>query len=570
MHNAMIYDIVASVMVREGMSSSTLPDDPETLKSLVLTLDAEKQSLLVEKEQALAVKESELAEKEKENRILREQLRLLKKWRFARSSEQWTEEDRKQLRLFDEAEAVMYAAEQRERETEEIHYRRRKPRRRGISKDLPRRVIVHELTEEQRRCTKRECGKWASCGKLRPVIGEEPTELVDFIPAQIWVNHHVWRKYGPIECEEFKTDESQPTVIEAPREKRIVEGGMVTASLLSHVIVSKFADALPFYRQERILRRIGLEVSRQTMSGWTIRAARASEEYLELLREKVREGPLINVDETPVRVLEEPHNGKNGKSYMWVMVGSVGEGRRVVLYHYSAKRSGEVAKGLLEGYRGAVQTDGYTAYGEVNRRKEIWDVGCLAHVRRKFYDAWEGAGKKGLAGEGVKKIRKVYEIERELRRAGLSEEEFTLERRRRAAPVLREFRKWMEGLSKTVVPESLLGKAVRYGLNEYRRVVKYLKYGYLRPDNNAAERAIRPFAVGRRNWLFNNTPLGAHASAAMFSMIETAKGCNKDPFHFLNRLFTELPKAETREDLEKLLPWNMEGLPPYKADTGQN
>ena len=145
-----------------------------------------------------------------------------------------------------------------------------------------------------------------------------------------------------------------------------------------------------------------------------------------------------------------------------------------------------------------------------------------------------------------------------------------MERRKAAAPVFREFKKWLTTMSKTVPPQSLLGKAVSYTLSEFQRLVRYLKYAYLTPDNNVAERAIRPYVVGRKNWLFNNTPLGAHASAAMFSLVETAKANNLDPFHFMYRLFEELPEADTEEALEKLLPWNMNGIPPYKLKTGKN
>ena len=569
----MIGDIVASVMVREGMDRSALPDTPEALRALVITLREEKQRLLVEKQQAIAVKDSEIAQLQRSNELLREQVRLVRKWRFARSSERWTEEDRRQLRLFDEAEAVVYGAQrqkQEQEEREEIRYRRRKPRRRGrraISKHLPRREIVHELSEQERGCGNRGCPEYGRCGKLRPVIGEEVREELEFIPAQIMVNRHVYRKYGEIVCERMDVEGEQPGVIEAGREKRIVSGGIVTASLLSQVIVSKFADALPLYRQQRIFKRLGVELSRQTMSGWVIEAARESGRYVELLREKIREGPLINIDETPLQVLKGEKAG--GKSWMWVMVGTEGK-RRVVVYSYSAHRDREVVKGLLEGYRGVVQSDGYAVYTALSRREGIWDVGCVAHVRRKFHEAWVGAGKKGVAAEGLKRIGQLYRIERELREQGLSEEQFSEQRRKRAAVVLRGFRRWLEETGREVVPGSLLGKAVRYAQGQYRRIVRYLKYGYVGPDNNVAENAIRPFVVGRKNWLFNNTPLGAHASAVMYTLVETAKANNKDPFHFLYRLFRELPKAESREDLEKLLPWNMDGLPEFERDLGRN
>ena len=188
----------------------------------------------------------------------------------------------------------------------------------------------------------------------------------------------------------------------------------------------------------------------------------------------------------------------------------------------------------------------------------------MAHSRRKFFEAHVGANKKGHAKTGLKYIKSLYRIERELRAANLPVLKFMVERRKAAAAVFRQFKKWLNTMSKTVPPKSLLGKAVSYTLSEYQRLVRYLKYAYLTPDNNVAENSIRPFVLGRKNWLFNNTPLGAYASAAMFSLVETAKANKLDPYHFMYRLLTEMPEADTEEKLEKLLPWNMEGIPPYK------
>ena len=561
--------VILPGMVREGMTSSVLPDDVETLKQLLI----EKNTIIAEKDATICGKDTFIGELEKLNELLSEQVTLLRKYRFARSSERWTDEDRRQQRLFDEAEeGVFRLTAAIEPETERISYTRKKGKkgRKPLPDDLPRTVIVHELSQEERRCRNEGCSRYGSCAKCRPVIGEESREELEFIPAQIMVKHHVYRKYGEIECEEFEADESQPGVIAAPREKRIVTGGIVTASLLSQIVVSKFADALPFYRQERIFARIGIRISRQNMCNWTIQASRACDRYLDLLRRKIREGPLINMDETSLQVLNEPNRPADSKSFMWVMVGTQHEGHRVVLYTYSPRRDGEMAESLLKGYRGALQTDGYSGYNSVGGWDGIWHVGCTLHSRRKFFEAHVGAQKKGQAKTGLNYIKGLYRIEHELRDAELPDNEFVVARRKAAAPVLRKFKKWLEGMVKTVPPQSLLGQAVYYTVSEYKRLVRYLKYAYLTPDNNVAEQAIKPFAVGRKNWLFNNTPLGAHASAAMFSLVESAKANNLDPFHFMYRLFEELPQADTEEKLEKLLPWNMTGIPPYKLETGKN
>ena len=533
---------------REGTAFSELPEDVDVLKSIICG------------------NHTFIAELEKRNELLMEQVALLRKYRFAASSEKWSAEDQQQMRLFNEAESGYRAVVEKEPETERISYTRKRGKgRRALPQDLPRIEIMHELSEEQRRCENEACPEHGRCGKLRPVIGTDTREELEFIPAQILVKRHVYRKYGQINCETLEEDEKLPAVISAPREKRIVRGGIVTASLLSHIVVSKFADALPFYRQEKIFARLGIRISRQSMCNWTIQGSRECGEYLDLLRRHIREGPLINMDETSLQVLHEPERRAERKSYMWVMVGTAAEGRRIVLYTYAQNRSAAVVESLLEGYRGSLQTDGYAGYNSVGAWKGIWHVGCLAHLRRKLHEAHVGANGRGQAQIGLQYIKGLYRIERELKDRELSEEQFIRARRVAAAPVLREFKKWMTSMAQAVPSESLLGKAVSYGLSEYRRLVRYLKYAYLKPDNNVAENSIRPYVVGRKNWLFNNTPLGAHASAGMYSIVETARANNLDPFHFMYRLFSELPEADTEEKLEKLLPWNMTGIPPYKA-----
>ena len=521
--------------------TSELPDDVELLKKIIAT-----------NEIAISGKDTTIAELQKRNDLLMEQVRLLRHHRFARSSEKWTEEDKKQLRIFNEAEmGIGNPAADMEFETEQITYTRKKGKkgRQAIPLDLPRTVIPHEFSEQQRGCQNQTCVHYDKCEKLRPVIGKEAREEIEFIPAQIKVNRHEYYKYGSIDCAEFDEDENQSGVIFVGREKRMIPRSIVTASLLSYITVSKFADALPFYRQEKIFGRFGIKITRQNMCNWMIKGAGRCGDYLELLREYVRAGPLINMDETVLQVLHEPNRPASSRSYMWVMVGSREDGRRIVLFHYSPHHSAEIAESLLEGYRGTLQTDALKSYNSVGAWPGIWHVGCMMHSRRKFYEAHIGANKKGQAKEGLRFIKGIYRVERELRAANLSEQAFVVERRKAAAAIFRKFKKWLKATSGTVPDGSLLGKAISYTLTEYKRLVRYLKYPYLTPDNGIAERAIRPYAIGRKNWLFNNTPLGAHASAAMYSLVQTAIANNLDPYHFLWRLFTELPEADTKEKI---------------------
>ncbi len=535
------------------LNKKTLPDDVDTLKDL-----------LVRKENIILGKDSFISELKKTNEILMERVKLLEKYRYGRSSEKWTEEDKAQLALFNEAEV---AVEESETETEQItvpsYSRNKKKRRKALPEDLPRKIIVHELSDSERQCQKIDCTKYTECQKMRPVIGTEETEELEFIPATIEVNHHIRYNYGPIKCEHIKEEENIPVVISAPKEKRLIPGSIATPSLLSYVAVSKFADALPFYRQERLFKRIGIEISRQTMSNWMIKASSGIEEFVALLGEWVLMSPLLNIDETTVQVLNEIGKSVQSKSYMWVRVGN-NKDKKVVLFNYYRDRKTERAEELTKGYKGVIQTDGYAGYNKVGESSEIWHVGCWAHARRKFYDAYKGSKKGKIAVKGLEYIRKLYITEKRLRKENLSAKEFVHRRRKEVIPVLKKFRKWLKTQSGVVVPESLVGKAISYTLNEYVRLVRYLKYDFISPDNNAAERAIRPFVVGRRNWLFQNTPLGAYASSTMYSLIETAKANNLEPYRYLELLFRKIPGVETKEDLEKLLPWNVTGIPPLK------
>ncbi len=533
----------------------------------------ELQRLVLVKDDIIQAKESYISELQKKNEILFEKIKVLERYRFGRSCEKWTEEDKAQQKLFNEAEiAVDEEAVKEEVKTVVVseHPRVIKKKQKAISDDIPRVIVEHTLTEEERRCEKKECPHYAECQKLRPVLGKEESEEVNFIPATVEAIHHVRYNYGPIKCEYLEGKEDIKAVISAPVEKRLIPGSMAAPSLLAYVAVSKFSDALPFYRQERLFARIGIRISRQTMSNWMIKASFGVESFINLLKELILESQLLNIDETTVQVLHEVGKPVGSKSYMWVMVGTkkdteTGEDRKIILFNYFRDRKKKRAETLTKGYRGVIQTDGYAGYNETGLKKEIWHVGCWAHARRKFYDAYKGSKKSKLALTGLGFVRKLYAIERRLRNEDLEAEEFIQKRRKEVIPVLKKFRKWMKGKEKVVVPESLAGKAISYTLNEYVKLVRYLKYDFISPDNNEAERAIKPFTIGSKNWLFQNTPTGAYASATMYSLIETAKANNLEPYRYMELLFREIPKSKTREELEKLLPWNVTKIPSLKV-----
>ena len=259
------------------------------------------------------------------------------------------------------------------------------------------------------------------------------------------------------------------------------------------------------------------------------------------------------MDETRVQVMKELGRSDTSKSFMWVLRGGQAE-KPVIVYRYHPTRSGKVPLQYLSEYEGYLQTDGYEGYREVGSLSGITHVCCWAHARRKFDEAAKPSKKPGGAAEALGRIGKIYRIERELRSEGLEADEFVRKRKDRVLPILKAFKGWLEKKALQVPPSTLLGKAVNYTLKEWEKLVKYLDSPYLTPDTNRVENAIRPFVVGRKNWLFSGSPRGAHASTTLYSLIETAKVNGLEPYRYLKYLFTKLPGAQSLEQCRKLIP----------------
>jgi transposase len=353
-----------------------------------------------------------------------------------------------------------------------------------------------------------------------------------------------------------------PTVKIAPPPAQIIPKGIATPGLLAHIAISKYADALPLYRQEKIFERCGIDLSRSTMASWMVKVAESCTPVMDLLYKELLVGPLVNVDETPLQVLKEPDRANTTKSYMWVFRGGPPE-NPAVLYRYSPTRSGEIPREVLQGYQGYCQTDGFSGYDGLEEALDgLRLVGCFFHVRRNFVkviDARgkEAKGKTGSAEIALGYIRQLYAIEKAVRVKGPSLLEIQQLRKEKAEPVLEEFRAWMADRATQTPPKGLLGKALNYALSRWPKLVRYLENGHITPDNNAAENAIRPFVIGRKNWLFAGHPNGAHAAATIYSLIETAKACRLDPYQYLRQLFEELPSAHTPADYALLIPQNV-------------
>lgn len=516
-----------------NLDISKLPDDTSTLKELIDSLTDSYTDL----------------ETKSQSRIdyLEERIRLLQNELFGRKSEKqkFPEKDQLQLCLFDEPE--LPEPEKFATITVPAHTRK-KSGRKPLPKDLPRIDVIHDIDESEKIC---------ACGCQLSRIGQEESEKLDIIPAKMQVIHHIRYKYACKNCEGVEDD--GPTVKIAPLPIQFIPKGIATPGLVAQILVSKYEDALPFYRQEKIFARLGVDIPRSSMCGWSIKAAEHCKPVLELLHRKILSGPLVNIDETPVQVMKEPGRSNTSKSYMWVFRGGPPD-KPVLIYQYHPTRSGQVPNEFLKDYAGYIQTDAYTGYDALGRRPGIYHMGCWAHARRKFMEvvkAGSGKGKKGHAETALEHIRKLYAVEKIARKDQLTPDQIVKLRQEKSKPVLEEFKNWLNALSGQTPPKGLLGKAVNYTLKNWPLLIRYLEKGYITPDNNAAENAIRPFVVGRKNWLFFGHPNGASASSCLYSLIETAKVCGLKPYDYLRYLFDRIPFAKTEADYEKLLPQNL-------------
>ena len=495
--------------------------------------------------QRVARLEGELANKNSLIEQLKEELYLARHRLFGRKTEKAVIEN---LPLFDEL-PMGIAEKPSELQAVEVaaHNRARKAGRKPLPETLPRVEILHDIAEEDKKC---------ACGHDLVKIGEEVSERLGLIPRKLFVEKHIRPRYACHHCE-GSGDEDKLAVRIAPVPPSLIPRSIVTPSLLATIFIAKYCDHLPYYRQEEQFSRSGLDLSRQDMSNWTLKVGLAIKPIIVLLEKALLSASFVQMDETPVQVLSEPDRSDAAKSYMWLARGGP-PGKQVILYQYYPSRAAKHPANFLAEYTGYLQTDGYEAYTKAIEGKSITQVGCWAHARRKFDEAAKASKQTGTAHAGLAKIRKLYLIERELRESlntGLmTPAAFLAERRLQVAPVLIDLKTWLNEQAQRILPSGLTGKAIAYSLSQWDKLVRYLEQPEITPDNNACENAIRPFVLGRKNWLFSGSPAGAEASCALYTLIETAKVNGLNPWDYLLRLCTELPTTSP-ENLPTLLPF---------------
>ena len=506
------------------MAADLLPDNPEKLKQMLLS-----------ERDTVSQKDAEIAQLKQQYQQILEQFRLAQQKQFGQSSESSS-----QLGLFNESEQLVEETSPVEQET--LSYTRNKPKRKSFPDDLPRETIIHDIDNKACEC----------CGHDLHRMGEEKHEQLELIPASIKVIEHIRPKYSCRHCEQ------QGTVVNikiAPVPPAPIPKSMATASLLSHIITSKYQYALPLYRQETLFKQYGIELSRKTMSEWMIKSSDLLIPVLQRLKENLLQQSVIHVDETPLKVIHED----KARCYMWVYcTGSDSPDDsphhqipNIVLYDYQASRSGQTVCDYLNDFNGYLQVDGYPAYNQTAATL----VGCLAHARRLFVEAQKAQvkGKTGKADWAISHIRKLYRIESEIK--AMSAEEKQRIRQTQSKPLLDQLKTWLDKSALQVPPKSAIGKAIGYSLRQWPKLVRYIENGHLKIDNNRAERAVKPFVIGRKNWMFSNTASGANASAILYSLIETAKSNGLVPFDYIKYLLDELAKQP--DDIDYLLPWNV-------------
>ena len=482
-------------------------------------------------------------EKKLENKIqlLIEQLRLAYARHYGKKSESF---NAAQGELFNEAEVAVdddTSEVDAEHEMETVTYTRKaRGKRQPLPENLPRERHVIDLPDDEKVC--------ACCDNPLHQMGEDKSEKLKFTPAVFTVIETVRPKYA---CRHCETQGEGSKVVQQPAPTSIIPKSIATESLLTHIILGKFQYALPLYRQEAMFKQAGIHLPRTTMARWMVQVAEKFTPLYFAIKEHLLEQKVIAADETPLNVLE---NDK--KSYMWVycsgadsLKDKLEDVKHIVLYDYYPGRNAQAAKDFLGRYSGYLQTDAYAAYDTLT---QVTNVACMAHARRKFTDAKkvQTKGKTGKADIALAKIQKLYALEIQLKGKKV-DEKYRL-RQEKAKPLLDDLHQWL--VSQQVIGSTTLGKAISYMLNHWEKLRRYIDDGHLNIDNNRAERAIKPFVIGRKNWLFNATASGAQASAILYSLIETAKANDLHTHFYLERCMEEM--AKSNPDIESILPWN--------------
>lgn len=474
----------------------------------------------------------------------------MKREKFGRKSERIIDDGNEQGNLFsllgeeqnvfNEAE-VTAAKEPNDKEEIEVTYKRKKKKKTPLSELPVDEVKYIDLPESEKICPEH--------GAPLQKVGETSVIKLEIIPESRKVIKQVTPIYGP--CSEFcaEKEKSQDAF-------DILPGTAATPNLLSNLLIYKYDFAMPFYRMERLWGRFDIEITRATMARWTILASKQAQVLVNLLVEDLMLQGYFQSDETHVNVLTVNGERFKGKSYIWVRYAPV---IPIVIYEFHPTRSGQVPKAFLEGYKGYVQVDGYQGYNVIAKMEDVIHVCCWQHARKLFFQSYTDE-KSSLAREVLKIIKRLFKVDDEAAELKLTYEERKKLRAKKSKPILIEMKAWLDKHKQDVRPSSYLGVAINYTLERWDKLNVFLEDGRIELSTNWVENKIRPFTLGRKNWLFFETDYGADAGCIHYSLIESAKANGKNPQKYLEFIYTELPKCKTVADFEKLLPYDRNEL----------
>jgi transposase len=483
---------------------------------------------------------------------LQHQLKELLRNRFGKKSERFIDPEHPQLNflqdnpdLYAETEALGNTINS---EVQVVsHTRKKKP----SGKDLPRRIEIIPATDEQRRCT---------CGCQKDVIRYEKKEILNYQPAVFEI---IEQRREVVACKKG----CDGAIMTAPAPIKVLPKVSVSESFLSFLVVSKLDDRQPLYHLEKQLgERYGVDCSRQSMAGWMIDLIKPMQPLYNLYKDQVIEYDVSACDATTLQVLNEPGRKAETKSYMYCMRGGA-PGKEVVLYEYNDREHKQFIAAWFTGFQGYLHVDGDNFFEDMPDMPGVILVNCNAHARRKFEPIAQAAKGKGIAKEAMRRYKELYQIERKAKENNLSASERHELRQKESRPLLDSFKKWLDEIFPTVLPQSPLGKAVQYGQNRWPGLIRYLDDGRLEIDNNLTEQKIKPVVIARKNFLFADSVAGAKALCMHFSFIQTAKSHGHDPYRYYEIILVRLPHCKTLDDYEKLLPWNMNPDGSNKNDT---
>ena len=545
-----------------SLDTAILPSDPEALRAFALACQAE----LAARTEALSASQAErdavAAERDAvaaelraaqaavqytrlEIEKLKIQLAKLRRMHFGQSSERLTQQIEQLELQLEELEATEAEVEAKAEANDQPSARpeRLKPKRKPLPEHLPRQDVIHEPEEV---CT---C---AACGGGMAKLGEDVTEILDYVPGRFQVLRHVRPKYACKHCDR---------IAQAPAPALPIPRGRPSAALLAHVLVSKYCDHLPLYRQAEIYARDGVDLDRSTMADWVGQAAWLLDPIVEGIRAHVFAARTIHGDDTPVPVLA-PGTGKTKTGRLWVYARDdrpfCGRDPPAVAFFYSPDRKGERPREHLKRFTGFLHADGYGGFEALydpgrTSPGPITEVACWAHCRRKYFDVWE-ATKSATAKEALDRIAAVYAIEAEAR-GKPADERIAL--RAAAKPLLDGFFDWADGVTRKLSTKSALAEAFRYTMKRRQALTRFLDNGHLEADNNRAENCLRGVALGRKNWSFAGSDAGGERAAAIFTIIETAKLNGIDPEAYLRGTLASIADGHPINRINALMPWNM-------------